>query len=114
MRAGMDVLADTHARSAGLWGALRDAAEGDPELAAWLLDAEQRRRLDTGRSLELIFERSIDGPMLDALWLLYGPESYRKLVHEERQSRLEYQRCMAEATLRILGGDVAQLDEIFS
>ena len=45
-------------------------------------------------------------------WVLYGPDTYRKLVQELRQSRAEYQRCIAEATLRLVGEDVSLLDEI--
>jgi AcrR family transcriptional regulator len=114
LRAGVDVIANTHDRSAGVWRALQDAAEGDEELAAWALDAEQRRRVDTVRSLELVFGRPIDGSVIDVLWVLYGPETYRKLVYELRHSRAEYQRCIAEATLRMLGEDVSLLDAVVS
>jgi AcrR family transcriptional regulator len=112
LRTGINVVTDTHERSAGVWRALHDAAEGDEELAAWALDAEHRRRLDVGRSLERIFDRSIESSVVDVLWVLYGPETYRKLIHELRQSRSEYQRCIAEATLRMLGADVSLLDAI--
>ena len=111
---GIEVVLATHERSAGVWRALQDAAEGDDELAEWTRDAELRRRLDAGRSLELIFERPIGDSVLDALWVLYSPESYRKLVHELRQSRAEYQRCIAEATLRMLGEDVSLLDAVMA
>lgn len=112
LRVGIQIVTDTHARSAGVWSALYEAAEGDDELTAWTLEAEQRRHLDTRRSLERIFDRPLEGPMVDVLWVLYGPDTYRKLVHELRQSRAEYQRCIAEATLRMLGLDVSLLDEI--
>ena len=81
LQVGMDILADLHERSAGVWRARGDAAAGDDELEAWMREGEQRRRLDTVRSLERIFERPITGPMVDAIWMLYGPESYWKLVH---------------------------------
>jgi AcrR family transcriptional regulator len=112
MRTGMNILADTHERSAGVWRALQDAAVGDDSLTDWAREAEQRRYLDTRRSLELVFERPIEGPMMDALWVLYGTDAYRKLTHEAGQSRLEYQRCIAEATVRILGADQVALDEV--
>jgi AcrR family transcriptional regulator len=105
MRAAMDLIADTHERSAGVWRALADAADGDADLMAWVLDAERRRRLDLGRSLERVFERAMEGPLVDILWVLFGPESYRKLVHEAGLTRAQYQRGLAEATLRILGED---------
>jgi AcrR family transcriptional regulator len=112
LRAGMNVLADINERTAGVWRALQDAAEGDEALTEWTNVAEQRRRLDICRSLERIFDRPVEGPMVDALWVLYGPETYRKLVHEAAQSRLEYQRCIAEATLRILGEDLSLLESL--
>jgi hypothetical protein len=40
--------------------------------------------------------------------------TYRKLVKALRQSRAEYQRCMAEATLRIVGEGVSRRDDIVS
>ena len=110
MGAGTALLANTHQRSAGVWRAVQDAAENDEELAAWALEAGERRRLDTGRSLERMLERTLDGPMLDVLWVLYGPETYRKLVHERGYTRAEYQACIAEATVRMLGEDLALLD----
>jgi len=103
LQVGMDILADLHERSAGLWRALGDAAAGDDVLEAWMRDGEQNRKLDTVRSLERIFERPITGPMIDVVWTLYGPESYWKLVHVAGLSRAEYQAMLAEATLRLLG-----------
>jgi len=103
LQVGMDILADLHERSAGLWRALGDAAAGDDALEAWMRDGEQNRKLDTVRSLERIFERPITGPMIDVVWTLYGPESYWKLVHVAGLSRAEYQAMLTEATLRLLG-----------
>jgi len=103
LQVGMDILADLHERSAGLWRALGDAAAGDDELEAWMRDGEQNRKLDTVRSLERIFERPITGPMIDVVWTLYGPESYWKLVQVAGLSRAAYQAMLAEATLRLLG-----------
>lgn len=112
IRRGMDVLADVHERSAGVVRALRDAAEGDEALTAWTIEAEQRRRLDVGRSLERIFERPVEGPMLDAIWVLYGSDTWRQIVQEAGRTRAEYQLLIAEATLRLLGEDVALLDAL--
>ena len=103
LQVGMDILADLHERSAGLWRALGDAAAGDDALEAWMRDGEQNRKLDTVRSLERIFDRPITGPMIDIVWTLYGPESYWKLVHVAGLSRAEYQAMLTEATLRLLG-----------
>jgi AcrR family transcriptional regulator len=107
VRAGLGFLADTHERTSGLWRAVEEAAQSDAEMRAWALEAEQRRRLDTRRALERIFERPIDGPMFDTIWIVYGHEAYRKLVVENGYSRLDYERCLAEVTVRLLDEDLA-------
>jgi AcrR family transcriptional regulator len=96
-------LADSNERTGGVWRAVLDAAEGDDELTAWVLDAESRRRLDIGRSLERIFERPVDEGALDLLWLLYGPEAHRKFVQVRGMSREEYRTLMKAATKRLAG-----------
>ena len=106
LQAGMDILADVHGRSAGVWRALGEAAAGDAELEAWMREGDDRRRLDIVRSLERIFERSVTGPMVDVIWVLYGPETYWKLVHDAGYSRARYQATLSEATLRLLGEPV--------
>src|SRR3954452_4881917 len=80
VQAGMDSLASIHGRSAGVWRALCDAAEGDDALTAWVVEADHRRRVDVVKSLELIFERAVEGPAIDLLWILYSPETYWKLI----------------------------------
>jgi hypothetical protein len=99
----MEIVADVHARSAGIWRALGEAAAGDEELEAWMREGDDRRRIDIVRSLERIFERPVSGPMVDVLWVLYGPETYWTLVHDAGRSRAEYTAALAEATLRLLG-----------
>ena len=37
LQAGMDILADIHARSAGVWRAVGEAAKGDDEFTAWVV-----------------------------------------------------------------------------
>ncbi len=106
LQAAMDFLADSYERSAGVWRALGDAAAGDDELEAWMLDANHRQRLDTVRGLEMIFERPMTDPMVDVIWMLYGPETYWKLVRVLGRSRAELQATLTEATLRLLGEDL--------
>jgi AcrR family transcriptional regulator len=110
VRAGLTFLADTHSRTSGMWRAVEEAAQSDDEMRAWALEAEQRRHLDTRRSLEAIFQRPMNGPMFDAIWILYGHEAYRKLVVEGGYSRVEYQRLLVEATVRLLDEDLALVD----
>jgi AcrR family transcriptional regulator len=106
LQAGMEIVADVHARSAGIWRALGEAAAGDEELEAWMREGDDRRRIDIVRSLERIFERPVSGPMVDVLWVLYGPETYWTLVHDAGLSRAEYMAALAEATLRLLGESI--------
>jgi len=99
-------LADSNARTHGVWRALLDAAEADDDLAAFVQEGEDRRRLDVDRSLERMFEQPMDGPMVDVLWLLYGSEAYRKFVQVRGMTREEYRATMAEATLRLVDVEV--------
>jgi AcrR family transcriptional regulator len=112
LQAAMDVVADSNERTWGIWRAVGEAAQKDDELRAWIIDAERRRRVDTEKGLEGIFERPVPAPMLDALCILLGQEPYRTLVVERGTSRRDYQRLMAEATLRLLGEDPALVDDI--
>jgi hypothetical protein len=112
VRSSMDVLADIHERSAGINEALHEAAAGDEELSTWMAEADQRRRLDVGRSLEQVFDRTVDDAMLDILWVLFGPSTYRIFVVECGMSRAEYQRRVAEAAVRVLGADLSALAEL--
>lgn len=106
LQAAMDFLADSYERSAGVWRALGDAAAGDDELEAWMLEAGRRQREDTVRGLALVFERDVTGPMVDVIWMLFGPETYWKLVRVLGLSRAEFQATLTEATLRLVGEDV--------
>ena len=103
LQAGMDTLVEIHGRSAGVWRALCDAAEGDADLTAWVLDADHRRRVDVVRSLELIFEHDVEGSTIDVLWILYSPETYWKLTQVAGLTDDDYKARLTEATLRLLG-----------
>jgi AcrR family transcriptional regulator len=98
-------LADTFGRSAGVWRALLDAADGDEGLTTWVREADQRRRLDVRRSLERIFDRELDDTVVDVLWVLYSPDAYRRLVSERGYTRDRYREAMRDATLRLVGPD---------
>jgi AcrR family transcriptional regulator len=98
MDAATDFLADTFGRSAGVYRALLDAADGDEELTAWVNDSEQRRRLDVRRSLERIFDHEVDATVVDLLWVLFSSDTYRKLVAGRGYSRDQYRAAMDVAT----------------
>lgn len=98
---GIALVADIHARSAGVWLAIVEAAGADEEVDAWRLEMEKDRRLDTARSLELIFDRPVDEQLVSMLWILYSPETYFKLVRDSRMSRDEYEAFLVDATNRL-------------
>jgi AcrR family transcriptional regulator len=102
LQAGVDVLADIHERSAGVWRAIMEAAVGDPEVDAWRLELERGRRLDLGRSVAAIVGRELDETTLDLLWVLFGPEVYLKLTSDARRTRAEYQAYVRQVLMRVM------------
>jgi AcrR family transcriptional regulator len=102
IRAGMRLQGAIHERSAAVWLALRDAAAGDPEVAAWCRDMEESRRGELGRSLEMASGRRLEGDDLDVLWAFLGPEVYLKLVGERGWSRARYEEHMTDACLKLV------------
>ncbi len=57
---GAAVVANTHARVAGVWQAIVEASGGDDAIDAWRRQLEENRRLDTGRSLERVLGHPVD------------------------------------------------------
>src|SRR4051812_26053926 len=57
---GAAVVANTHARSAGVWQAIVEASSGDDDVDAWRLELERNRRVDIGKSLERVLDRAVD------------------------------------------------------
>jgi AcrR family transcriptional regulator len=100
--AGIELLAAVHVRTAPLWPALVEAAAGDPEVAAWSRELEERRRGDVVRSIGLVLGRPVDDATVDLAWALFGPEVFAKLVGERGWSAEAY--CGA---MRRLGGFLA-------
>ena len=98
---GIALVADIHARSAGVWLAIVEAAGADEEVDAWRLEMEKGRQLDTARSLELIFDRPVDEQLVSMLWILYSPETYFKLVRDSGMSRDGYEAFLVDATNRL-------------
>jgi len=102
MRAGVTVQADIHARSAGVWRAIMEAAVGDAEVEGWRIDLERRRRIDLQRSMALITGRDLDERTLDLLWAMLGPEIYLKLTGDAALRRAEYEAVVLDAVERLL------------
>jgi AcrR family transcriptional regulator len=89
-------------RSADIWQALVAASSGDPEVDAWRFELETGRRVDVGRSIERVLGAPVDDRTLDAIWLLFGPETYSRLVGERGMSRAEYEAFLVDMSYRIL------------
>jgi AcrR family transcriptional regulator len=102
MRRGITLNAEIQRRAAGLWGAMLEAAPGDPEIAGWATELEQGRRLDLSRGLERILGLPVDNRTLDVLWALLGSEVFLKL-RSIGWTFEEYTEFMLDATRRILG-----------
>ena len=98
----VSLAATIHERSAGTWLAVVEAAGSDPELDSWRLEMEQRRRLDVKRSVERVVERSLDDQVTTALWILFGPETYLKLVVDSGYSLEEYEAFLRDAAQRFM------------
>jgi AcrR family transcriptional regulator len=99
---GAAIVAEINERSAGVWQALVEAATSDDEVARWRLEGEASRRLDTQRSLERVLGREVDENLVTLLWLLYSPETYRKLVVDGGRSRDDYEALLVDAANRLL------------
>jgi AcrR family transcriptional regulator len=100
---GVAVVADTHARSAGVWLAIVEASSADDEVDAWRLELEKGRRIDTARSVQLVLDRPVDEQLVAMLWILYSPETYFKLVKDSGMSRKEYEALLIDASKRLAG-----------
>jgi len=100
---GVALVADTHARSAGVWLAIVEASSADDEVDAWRLELEKGRRIDTARSLQLVLDRPVDEKLAAILWILYSPETYFKLVNDSGMSREEYEALLTDASKRLAG-----------
>ena len=101
LRAGVTLATEIHVRSAGVWRAIVEAAGADPEVETWRAEFEHNRRVDLERSLREIRGRPVEGPMLDVVWALTGPEVYQKLVVDAGMERKAYEDCMVEVLTRL-------------
>jgi AcrR family transcriptional regulator len=105
MQTGIDLLATIHARTAPLWAALLEAGAGDPEVAAWCHESEERRRAELVNSLQLILGAPLDEATIDLAWALFSTEVYTKLVRERGWSDDAYRDAMLRVSA-LLTADV--------
>ena len=99
---GASIVATINERSAGVWQAIVEAASSDEEVDRWRVEGEANRRLDVHRSIERVLGRKIDENLVTLLWLLYSPETYRKLVVDGGMSRAEYEALLVDASNRLM------------
>ncbi len=100
---GAAVVAGIHERSAGVWQAIVEAASADAEVDRWRLELEQGRRVDVGRSIELVLGQAPDDQLVTMLWVLYSPETYLKLVTDSGYTREAYESFLVECSRRLIG-----------
>jgi AcrR family transcriptional regulator len=93
-----------HERSAGVWQAIVEASSGDDEVDGWRLTFEQGRRIDMARAIELMLGSPADEQLTTMLWVLYGPETYLKLVRDSGWSPAAYEALLADAAQRLIAG----------
>ncbi|HEY3670751.1 MAG TPA: helix-turn-helix domain-containing protein [Acidimicrobiia bacterium] len=100
--AGVEMLADIHARLAKLWRTVGEAAASDDEIEGWRLQWEEGRRVDVRRSVELITQRGIDDVLLDLFWGIFSHEVYGMLVLDRGLDRAQYAERMRTAVTALV------------
>ena len=101
IEAAAKLTAIIHERSAGVWLAIVEAAAADAEIDEWRRELERGRRLEVVRAAERIFGAPLDDDLVTMLWMLYGPETYLKLVVDEGLPRAEYQAFIVRVSQRL-------------
>jgi AcrR family transcriptional regulator len=88
------LIAEVNERTAGLDAVWREAAAGDPAIAAQLSEREEGRRADLAYGLTLVLGDRPDDTTLDGLWAITAPDAYAKLTGRG-WSRTGYQEWLA-------------------
>lgn len=98
------VVAEIHVRSAGLWHAVIEAAATDEEVDLHRREQEEGRRTVLVQALTLVLGEEPDEQLVNICWVLYGPETYLKLVHDAGFNRRDYEAFFIDATTRLIAG----------
>lgn len=88
-------------RVTGVWSAMLEAAASDEEVAAWCAEYEKRRRETLREFLQIALGRTVEGPLLDAIWVLTSPDAYTRLATQRGWSRRMWQDTMTEVIHRL-------------
>jgi AcrR family transcriptional regulator len=103
-------VAAANARTSVLWIEFLSAANTDEHVARALEDLLERRRRDFLTLADLLIARGVAAPGSDrgeaaaALSFLWSPESHQQLVLQSGWTADAYERWLAEAARRHLGG----------
>lgn len=89
------LVTDIHVRTIGLQLALREAAGGEPELAAQLARQEENRRVSTTEGMRLVLRRPPTDRERDLFWAQTCPEVFDALVHRSRWTTDDYAAWVA-------------------
>jgi AcrR family transcriptional regulator len=82
-------------RISGLRRALGEAAASEPELAAKLAEAENRRRTNTRQGIELVTGRDVGDDELDGVWAITGVDVFHLLTGTAGWSVPRYEQWVA-------------------
>lgn len=91
-------------RTWGLRRALNEAAGSEPQLASKLHELEHRRRDNIGQGVEMVVRGPVDDDLLDALWVVMGPDVFCLLTQVGARSVEDYERWLATTIRRLLNG----------
>jgi AcrR family transcriptional regulator len=94
--------ATIHARAAGVWQALVEAASADEEVDGWRVELEQARHRQIADSVTLILGGVVDEQLATMAWILFSSDTYRKLVQDLGYTRARYEAFLVDATQRML------------
>ncbi|WCO68054.1 helix-turn-helix domain containing protein [Iamia majanohamensis] len=104
----VELIAHANERSAGIWDALRTAAQTEEAIARSLADLATRRAGDLGTGAAWLEQRRLLEPqadlsqVADVLGLITGPDTYRHFVVDRVWPLERYQRWMRHAIDRLL------------
>jgi len=102
--AATQIAADVHERSAGVWSAIIEAAAADPEIDGWRQEFERGRRTEVARSVRAVLgpDVDVDEMTVDLVWVLFGPEVYRKVTADLATSRAGYESFLRQGFSRLI------------
>ncbi len=100
--AAVEITADVHERSAGVWSALIEAAAADPEIDGWRQELERGRRIEVARSVRAVLGTDVDEITIDLAWAMVGPEVYLKVTTDLGRSRKGYETFLREGFSRLI------------